>query len=394
METPQNYQDILNRVNDFNVTVKEAKAKEAGATKVPEQDDRNKGQKGVPNLEETDDTNKTKNDSSNEDAKLEDESTHPVATGKNVPSTQDGNAKEDAFTEPTTPLSKIANLSERVKAVQSRIQGFNKGASAGSSQTQPKKSAGENKAPAKEEGSKNANTELAGDFSDEFLRKLAFAICDTEGGFEAVEPILLKHAGQEEARELMRKAASEYDQFVQLSEYLREEEMQKLAYEAQSIQAVDELLKNASVEEREQIFKVANTHEKNIAEYDEDLLKIAYMAGAGDAATMMDAEDAAPEGEEAGLPGAAQGEPSIEEIVQLLDAMVASGEIDEATATQVVEQLAGVGGEEAAMGGGGGEEEAMMAAMGGGGEEEAMMMPEEGMVAQASATALCKELIS
>ena len=412
METPQNYQDILARVNDFNTTVKEAKAKEAGATKVPEDDPRNKGEKGVPDLNETDDTNKTKNEGSNEDSKLEDESTHPVSTGKNVPSTQDGNAKEDAFTEPTTPLSKIATIEERANAVKARIAGFRKGASATTTSAAPATPS----KPAKTQP-KEANTELAGDYSDEFLRKLAFAVCETEGGLEAVEPILLKYAGQEEARELMSKAAAEYDQLVQLSHAMQQEEMEKLAYEAESLQAAEEMLKNASAEEREQIIKVANIHNKNTAEYADDLLKMAYMAGAGDAASMMDAEAMPPEeggGEEAGLPGAAQGEPSIEEIVQLLDAMVASGEIDEQTAAQVVEQLAGAGGggEEAAMMGGG--EEAAM--MGGGemppGAEEAAMMgggempPEEGMVAQAntnkgkslpknaSADDLCKALIT
>jgi hypothetical protein len=385
METPQNYNDILARVESFNSQVKEAKAlKEAGATSVPEEDPRNKGEKGVPTLDETDDTNKTRNDKSNEDTKLEDESTHPTRTGKNVPSTQDGNAKEDAFTEPTTPLGKIASVNARVAAVQSRIANFQKGASTPATSapatTAPKTT------PSKAPASKEANTELAGDYSDDFLRKLAFAICETEGGLEAVEPILLKHAGQEEARELMKRASEEYDYFVQLTDALQHEEMLKLAYESESIAAANEMLKNASEEEREQIIKFAEVHFTNVEDYADPMLKLAYMAGAGDAATMMDAQEGAPEGEEAGLPGAAQGEPSIEELVQLLDAMVASGEIDEATAAQVVEQLAGApeGGEMMPPEGGDPMAADPMAAAGG--------VP-EGMVAEASADALCEQLI-
>lgn len=396
MQTPQNYQDILARVETFNTQVKEAKAKEAGATSIPESDPRNKGEKGVPVLDETDDTNKTKNDKSNEDTKLEDESLHPVSTGKNVPSSQDGNAKEDAFTDPTTPLSKIATVNERVAALTSRIQKFtgvqiDKAASATDAEKEGsvEKKATEKPTATKEEeeqSEKEANTEIAGDYSDEFLRKLAFIIVDTEGGLEAVEPIVMKHAGQEQAKIVMQKAASEYDQLMHLSEQIQQEEMEKLAYEQESLRAAEELLKNASEEEREQIIKTASIHDANVSKYDEDFLKYAYMAGAGDAAEMMDAEAAAPEGEEAGLPGAAQGEPSIEEIVQLLDAMVASGEIDEATAAEVVEQL---------VGGGGGEEMPMEdpAAMGGG---EAMPMEDPaaaggGMIAAASSKSDKKE---
>jgi len=388
METLQSYQEILARVDSFNTQVKEAKAKEAGNCSIPEKDPRNTGEKGIPNLDETDDTNKNRNDSSFEDKQLEDESTHPVSTGKNVSSYQDGNAKEDNFTSPTTPLSKIAEVNERVRTVTDRIQHFAGAAPAS-------KTAGDGGQQYVQYDRKAANTEVASDYSDEFLRKLAFAIVETEGGLESVEPILLKHAGQEEARELMYKAATEYDQLVQLTNEYQQYEMEKAAYENEVIGAAEEMLKSASEDEREMIIKIAQVHDENTELYGEyDILKMAYMGGAGDAAAVMDEEAALPEealegGEEAGLPGAAQGEPSIEEIVQLLDAMVQAGEIDEETAAQVVEQLAGGGGEEEAMMGGGGEEEAMMAAMGGGGGEE--LPPElmgggeeEGMIAQAS----------
>jgi hypothetical protein len=123
METPQNYQDILARVNTFNMQVKEARAKSAGTT-VTEEDTRNMGGAGTPNLSEAKDTNKTRNDKSNEGNKLEDEATQPSGTGKNVPATQDGNAKEDAATSPTTPLGKIAKIKDRVSEVKKRIEEY------------------------------------------------------------------------------------------------------------------------------------------------------------------------------------------------------------------------------------------------------------------------------
>jgi hypothetical protein len=106
------------------------------------------------------------------------------------------------------------------------------------------------------------------------------------------------------------------------------------------------------------------------------MLKQAYMQGAADAAAMEDAQ-----GE---LPGA-EGPASIEQIAQLLEAMVASGEIDEETAMGILQELA------SADAGAAGEDEAAMA--------EAMAgedMAEEGMAEEEfkQASELCSKLIS
>ena len=61
------------------------------------------------------------------------------------------------------------------------------------------------------------------------------------------------------------------------------------------------------------------------------------MQGASDAAGMMDNEDA---GAGSQIPGGKQdGSASIEEIAQVIAAMVQSGELDQATAEQVLQEL-------------------------------------------------------
>lgn len=90
-------------------------------------------------------------------------------------------------------------------------------------------------------------------------------------------------------------------------------------------------------------------------------LKLAYAQGAEDAQMMMDSEAG---GGEPTLPGAEGGDPaaggtpaSPEEIAQALMMLVQSGEIDEATAQQVLASLgAGGGGDPMAGAGGGGGE--------------------------------------
>ena len=74
---------------------------------------------------------------------------------------------------------------------------------------------------------------------------------------------------------------------------------------------------------------------------------MAFAQGAQDAAAM---DESAAGGEEPQLPGGEEGgTPSPEEIVQVLQQMVQSGEIDEETAQQVLQILA-QGGDEAAAG--------------------------------------------
>ena len=134
------------------------------------------------------------------------------------------------------------------------------------------------------------------------------------------------------------------------------------------------MLKSASEEDRGLIMKIASVHQDELSKISDPILKQAYMQGSMDAAAMQDA--GAEGGAPTTLPGSEGGEPSPEQIIELLQAMIQAGEIDEQTAAAIVQELQG------AMGGGGAppeggdpaaaEAEAAAAAAGGGMPEEKM----------------------
>jgi hypothetical protein len=357
---------------------------------------------------------------SNEGAKLEDKQLHPVSTGKNVPSASNGNSKENVSS-PTESLNKIAN---RVAAVTAKIKAA--GATKITEEDKTKVTAKKPKtdevegAPESEEntdkGNKTkppfgdkampdsdksaANENLAADISAEALMKLASTIMATEGGLEAVEPVLMKAAGVEAARQIIAQAADSYNNFMVAQagyeEYVKAAAMQEYQ-EAEYVKAaaeqeaneLEEFMKSASEDDKEHIVKYASIHAEALSNIDNDMLKQAYMQGASDAAAMEDAG-----GEE--LPGA-EGGASIEQIAQLLQAMVESGEIDEETAMGVLQELASAEQE-------GGEEGGEAGAEGAGApaaadEAAAMAMAQEGAQPEESpefkqASELCSKLLS
>lgn len=387
--SPLKYWDVVQRVRNFHekyASEQEAASKEAGATKVPEQDPREVGTRDIPkdphaSTEKQNLPAQQKNDQSNEGTKLEDQDTHPTSTGKNVPATRDGNSREDAFNSPTTPLNKIAS---RAAALRQRLtqpsageakEASNKAPEGDGSTQRPQVNASDAKAA--------SNCDPSSDIPNpEVLLKLASTILETQGGIEAVEPVLRKAAGLEAARDLIGEASFAHEQFIKLAQEQLEEEQMYIAEQARVANELRELTKSASARDIALIEKIASTHTSVCNNIDDPLLKQAYMQGGADAAAMADGEE---------LPGAG-GPESPEEILEMLEAAVASGEISEEEAAMLLEELLGGGegggGEEAmaaAMGGGGGgEEEAMAAAMGGGGEA----MPEEAKMASALADRL------
>jgi DNA-directed RNA polymerase subunit F len=349
---------------------------------------------------------------SNEGAKLEDEQLHPVSTGKNVPSAANGNAKENVSS-PTESLSKIANrvsaITAKLKAASScttdQVPEMDKDLVAtkkpktdtvgGVPDAAANKDEGKTKPPfgtkAMNGSSEKeaANDSLAADISPEALMKLAATILTTEGGLEAVEPVLMKAAGLEAARQIMADATASYTEYVKSAneqathmEYVKQAAQQEAA-------ELSEFLKSASESDKEQIVKIASIHQEALANIEQTFLKQAYMQGAADAAAMEDSG-----GEE--LPGA-EGGASLEQIAQLLQAMVESGEIDEETAMAVLQELAGGAQGEMPPGAEGG----MPAVEGGSPEEEAAMaaMAEKGASYAGSSdfqksSALCMNILS
>jgi hypothetical protein len=172
----------------------------------------------------------------------------------------------------------------------------------------------------------------------------------TEGGLEAVEPVLMKAAGVEACRTIMSNAAASYDQFIK--QQMEMEEYQKAASAQASVEEQEfvAMLKTASANDQEQIVKYATIHSEALNNIEDTLLKQAYMQGAGDAAAMQDSapppgepspegQHPEPDGDEGAIPGGGGGAASIEEIAQLLAAMVQSGEIDQQTAEGALQEL-------------------------------------------------------
>jgi hypothetical protein len=142
----------------------------------------------------------------------------------------------------------------------------------------------------------------------------------------------------------------------------------------------EEMLKSASPQEIEGMKKLAALHAKNRGTLKTEEEKRAYAAGMEDAAVMTDMAEETGE-----MPAETAPEPSIEEIVVILDQLVQAGAIDPAMAEQIVMMLAeggGAGGAEGAPVDPAAEEAAMAEAMAAEGGAPA----EEGMIAEASTT--------
>ena len=396
----QKFGDVVQRVRQYQEKMASEANKSASNVKVPETDPAEKGTQSIPTDPEA--SKKKQNmpsdnsNESNEGKKLEDRDTHPASTGKDRVKTTDGTSKDEAATggDPTVSLSKIAS---RAQSIVSKLKKSasdsapnkneeNKSATPTDSSTadtkQKKAEVIEDSSKEKKENdvkdmkSKEATAVATNiDPNPEFLFKLASTILETEGGLEAVEPILRKAAGIEAAQEIMTKAASAYDNFVREGYHAMMVEKQASEQQAYFFSGLNEMLKSASAEDRAMITKIASVHQEELAKIADPILKQAYMQGAMDSAAM---QDSAAGGGAPALPGAEGGEPSPEQIIELLQAMIQAGEIDEQTAMAIVQEL------QAAAGGGGGapppegggdpaaaEAEAAAAAAGGGGEEKA-----------------------
>lgn len=364
-----NYQDIVSRIKnvDKEASTKKAMGDQEAINGI--KDPADKGTVSIPDHPEGDNNaaQQRPTDASQasgspggqagEGQKLEDKNTNPVSTGKDVPSTTSGNAKEDAATAPNTPIDKIANQS---KGILDAIASLSKKASDKKEEDAGKKEAGKKDEDA---GKKAGDGNLDFEVTPEIFRKLAGAIFASEERAAQVSEWLKEDAGAEKAAELIAAAHKEASQY--------DEEMYKAAAYYGQLEAEWNALPK---EDQEKIASIQNMLVKGAAQYKHEAEKVAFMGGAMDAGAMMDAEAG---GEEPMIEGGAEGAPlGPEEILALLEQLVAAGEIPPEVAEQVAAEL--MAGE------GGGEDPAMMgedpAMMEGGGE---MPMPEEMKMASA-----------
>jgi len=259
--------------------------------------------------------------------------------------TQSGNAKEDAATSPTTDISKIA------ADLLADIQGINKASKA-------KPAVAKEADAAKPEPSVAKEAADAG-LDDLALVKVAKAVLAVEGGIEFARHAVEVAEGVAAVDDLMKQASAEEQAMLEQADY--EDYLEKFAAHQQAMieETLDGLLKNASEKDRGQIGTLGNALGAAISRT-EDPLEAEYLCkGAADAGAMMDEMGAEGGGEISEDP-----ELGPEELLEVLQAAVDSGEIQPEVAEQVAALLLGGEGGGEGMPPEGGlspEEEAMMA---------------------------------
>jgi hypothetical protein len=167
------------------------------------------------------------------------------------------------------------------------------------------------------------------DLSQDTLAKIASAILATEEGINFTHSLFEKQAGEAAARQQIQEAimaAQAYDDTEQVKSAAINDAHTKAA------SVYNDLQGTITEAEADEILKVAHVHQEAIIAYDSPLLKQAYAAGMDDAALMEaadeagGAEGAAPVDEALPMGGETLSE---EEIMALLEEMIASGEITE-----------------------------------------------------------------
>lgn len=311
---------------------------ERGGASVKEDPDAAPGKQGLPaNMKNTEGG-----------VPADDQTLQPSTTGKNVPSTQSQNQKDEAATSPTDDLGKIAARVARVNALAAGLTPQEPAKAAAAPTTTPATPAAPAAVapPAPTTGNKSASTPENGEFGTETLAKLGSLLIASEGGAEIAAALFEKEAGEKEASDMIRLAVAEQAGVAKLAAqadnnllvgYLEHEKRAALAAAHQ-----DELLKEAAAlyeqatpEERAFIEKMAGYAAWAEANITDPLLKLAFESGMADASQDLEAMDAGeevPTGEEPVGP---------EQILHLVQAAVENGDLDPATAEALMAQLVG-----------------------------------------------------
>jgi hypothetical protein len=174
------------------------------------------------------------------------------------------------------------------------------------------------------------------EMSQDLLAKIASAALSTEEGAAFIHGLLEKQAGAAVARERMMEAieaADVYDAVGQVKSAAVDDVFSKAAA------IYEDLSQSITEEDADGILKTAAIHQSALIELEHPMLKQAYAAGMDDAALMEAADES--QGEE-GVPPTDEALPmggeqlGEEEILSLLQEMIASGEITEEDIMQAV----------------------------------------------------------
>lgn len=318
---PKTQKDVASEI------LKYAHSKHAtGDSQVPEKDP---ADKGSPSVSEDPDTSKMVGKDQPEPKNPKDDTIvgAPTSSSSETPAgTEDGNKREDAYTDPNTPLSKIA---KRVSSgLLDLVHGKAGEPEKKAGEAEPEKKAGEAEPEKKEEPEKKADTDILSKIDGDTLRKVATHILETEEGKNYAIEVLTKKAGQEAAENLLKEAASEAEAIEAYQQHqaqaIYQAELEKKAY--------TEAFGSLNKEDKAYVEKSASVHEAAMAEIENPILKYAYAQGVMDSDAMLAEEPGT-------IPGAEEA-PSLEQIAQVLEAMVASGEISEEDALAALEILA------------------------------------------------------
>lgn len=191
-------------------------------------------------------------------------------------------------------------------------------------------------APAGTEPAKSASAPEGGlDLSTAALVKLAKAVLATNEGVAFAQYTMEKAAGAEHADDMIKaaKAASiAHDETLFVKQAAFNEGMSKAA----AIHS--ELSQMITEEEAGEILKQASLHCENLDALEHPMLKAAYSTGMDDAAALEAGAEAG--AEDPAIPGGGE-QLSMEDVVALLQEMIASGEITEEEVIAGLQELQG-----------------------------------------------------
>lgn len=198
--------------------------------------------------------------------------------------------------------------------------------------TAPANGADEKKEKAKEAAAEAVANDIK--LSPEAYIKLASALLESEEGLIVATRLIKEAKGAQVAQELIANALAAQEQFHK-----------QAAAEVQGAQLAEYLFKSASAEEQATMVKFAQVHGVESKKIDaradlnaeeKEICKMAYAQGAMDGAAMADTGE---------LPGGTSQEPSAEDIMAVIEQLVASGQLPPEIAQQLMAELGGQGGE-------------------------------------------------
>lgn len=334
-EPVQNVTDVIARLHAFKKkaqgdTVSDVKdPSEQGKTTIPVDKDADPSKQNFPG------------NSSNNDAnpgKLEMGSVGASGTLEgNVPSAPKAKDNETPGENPSNAKSAAGNAVAKSRSVMERLAALKKNASAPAEQKQSTKQKETPKSASKADNVET-NDAVASDIqlSPEWHFKLASYLLTQEDIMREVVGRMSQAEGEAAVEQLIKQASAMDNAYSEYgNQFEQGEEFAHLLVEQYG---------------QEGAVKIASTlrfHEQAISTMETEFEKSAYGAGVADAEALL-ASGALDEGAEVEpvLPGA-EGEPSPEEILQIIDMLVESGELPPEVAEQIAAEIAagGLGGE-------------------------------------------------